>query len=430
MLEPGHAFVTEPRVALLSLGRWLPLLAALAGSGCDKSAALEQTRAPAHADRATSAVASGEVVPLPVAVRAPTSALEPACPERMALVPGGEAWIGSDPAEHQSADESPRYQTRLAPYCLDRTEVTAAAYSACVEGKRCTPAATNSPNCTWGRRDRLDHPINCVDFHQAEHFCAARGARLPTEAEWEFAARGGSATQRYSWGDESPHGRACWNGEPHTCVVARFPAGAFGLFDLSGNVWEWTSDFYGPYPWPPLESPSRVYRGGSWSRRFEKWMHTRLRNRSAPSDSGSHLGFRCALTPPGVECPFGDLPDGRCRHGVLTRSCSPGYAWNGVRCAEPGAPRCASGRHEEPGFGCILNVERPAVASEDNRAEVRKVSRTRSPEYDSDCQKTRRDRPKAFRYSGGTHDARNEVGRSQGCKNRDVGVGWNSACCP
>jgi sulfatase modifying factor 1 len=431
VLEPSHAFVTERRIATAETGRYLSLAAAFLLLGCRTLDPSERSEPSARPGERAAAAPLMQEPAVPVAVHAAsTPVIEPTCPERMALVPGGEVWIGSDPEEHWSADESPRYQTRLAPYCLDRTEVTAAAYSACVEGRRCTPAGTDSPNCTFGRSRRLDHPINCVDFAQAERFCAARGARLPNEAEWEFAARGGAAALRYPWGDESPHGRACWNGEPHTCQVGRFPAGAFGLFDLSGNVWEWTSDFYGPYPWPPPTSPSRVYRGGSWSRRFEKWMHTRLRNRAAPWHSGSHLGFRCALTPPGVECPFGTLPDGRCRHGVITRTCAPGSAWNGVRCAEPGAPLCAPGRHEEPGFGCIPDENGPVATTEDNRAEVRKVTRTRTPGYDSDCQKTRRDRPNAFRYSGGTHDARNEVGRSQGCKNRDVGVGWNSVCCP
>ena len=386
---------------------------------------------PPHAGAASSPLPSATPIdePVPVSIRTTPAVIAPVCPERMSLVPGGEVWIGSEPQERFSADESPRYQTKLAPFCLDRTEVTAAAYAACVEGKLCTPASTGSRNCTYGRADRLDHPINCVDFEQAERFCAAREARLPTEAEWEFAARGGSAAQRYPWGDESPDGRACWK-EPHTCRVARFPPGAFGLYDLSGNVWEWTSEFYGPYPWPPPEAPSRVFRGGSWSRRFEKWMHTRLRNRSAPFRQGSHLGFRCALTPPGIDCPFGTLPDGRCQHGVITRTCAPGSSWNGVRCAEPGAPRCAAGRREEPGFGCVLQFGRPAPGGAEVPADASRVARTRTPQHDADCLKTQRDRPKAFRYSGGTHDARSEAGRSHGCKNRDVGVGWNSACCP
>ncbi len=69
------------------------------------------------------------------------------------------------------------------------------------------------------------------------------------------------------------------------------------MFDISGNVWEWTDDWYAPYPWPPETGYAKVYRGGSWSRRFEKWMHTRLRDRAKPSDQGAHLGFRCALVP-------------------------------------------------------------------------------------------------------------------------------------
>ncbi|MDQ2647046.1 MAG: formylglycine-generating enzyme family protein [Myxococcota bacterium] len=408
-----------------TLGGWISLGAAVCALGCDREQEAPVSSVASAARAGSEPQATAAVAIQTVGDVTPTLT----CPERMALVPGGEAWIGSDPEERFAEDESPRFLTRLASFCLDRTEVTAAAYSACVEGERCTPAAVSSPNCTGSNPERFDHPINCVDFEQAEAFCKARGARLPTEVEWEYAARGGSAALRYPWGSEPPDGHTCWK-EPHTCRVGRFPADSLGIFDLSGNVWEWTSTYYGPYPWPPLESPSRVYRGGSWSRRFVKWMHIGLRNRSAPFRSGSHLGFRCALKPAGAVCPFGALPDGECRHGVVTRTCSPGYEWNGLRCAAPGAPPCAEGRHEEPGFGCVLDSARPTATRADLRAEVRKVSRARSPEFDSDCMKSQRDRPHAFRYSGGTHDARNEVGRSQGCKNRDVGVGWNSACCP
>ena len=102
---------------------------------------------------------------------------------------------------------------------------------------------------------------------------------------------------------------------------------------MTGNVWEWTSDAYGDYPFPPVESPTRVYRGGSWSRRFEKWMRLQLRNRGEPSFQGAHLGFRCVRTADGAVCPFDRASDGACVQGVLAAECRPGKAWNGERCA-------------------------------------------------------------------------------------------------
>lgn len=358
----------------------------------------------------------------------PPAPVTPSCPEGMTLIEGGEFWVGSAVQEHQSAEETPRYRTRLASYCLDLTEVTVKAYSACVAEGRCSPARTPWKLCNGSRPGREDHPINCVTHGEAEAFCAARSVRLPTEVEWEYAARGGPLELRYPWGEGSPDGRACWK-HHGTCAVKTYAAGAFGLFDLSGNVWEWTSTWYGPYPFPPQTGFAKVNRGGSFSRRFEKWMHTRLRNRSAPSDFGSHLGFRCALSPSGITCPFGTDGSGGCLHGVLDRDCPEAEAWNGVRCAPPGAPRCRPGRVEKPGFGCVSEI---AVADprRDLEGEASQVSRARSPEHDADCRTNQGDRSQAFRYVGGSHEARNLVSRRNGCKNRDVGVGWNSACCP
>jgi hypothetical protein len=346
----------------------------------------------------------------------------------MVRLPGGEFWVGSEPSEHFSDDESPRYQTKLAPFCLDTTEVTARAYNSCVERGACKPASTKRFLCNAGHAERADHPINCVTHALAETFCATRGARLPTEVEWEYAARGGERYLRYPWGEGAPDGRLCWK-HVGTCPVKSFAPGAFGLFDVSGNVWEWTDSWYGAYPWPPVQGFAKVYRGGSFSRRFEKWLHTRLRDRARPEESGSHLGFRCALTPQGVSCPFGSDQDGRCLAGVLARNCEAGQSWNGVRCASPGAPRCRPGRVEKPGFGCVLENESTPVAR-DIEAEGKSVTRARSAEFDGDCQRNQRDRPRAFRYAGGSHEARNLVSRRDGCKNRDVGVGWNSTCCP
>lgn len=351
----------------------------------------------------------------------------PTCPTDMVAIPGGPFWVGTS-SQQGDPEEMPRYRTQLAPFCLDRTEVTVDAYSACVAARRCAPAYDKWRSCNATSRQRGRHPINCVDWARAEAYCAWRGGRLPTEVEWEFAARGGERYLKYPWGGAPPDGLACWKHVGGSCEVAQYPAGAFGLFDLTGNVYEWTSSWFGPYPWPPQVGASRVYRGGSWSRRFEKWMSTTQRNRFAPEKWGSHLGFRCALTVPGTSCPFQASEDGRgCLHGVTNLQCKPPAVWNGLRCAREGEPACKAGRTEVPGHGCVTpDATTGSTAPEDLTA----VSRTRSPEFDADCSQYHPDRPHAYRYAGGTHQARNMVSRRAGCGNRDVGVGWNSTCCP
>jgi len=349
-----------------------------------------------------------------------------ACPAGMRDVPGGKFWVGSDPSDGFADDESPRFLTELPELCMDETEVTVAAYAACVARGACQAPTRHGLLCNFGRPELAEHPVNCVTWDDADGYCRARGARLPSEIELEYVARGGRSYFEYPWGDDAPDGHTCWK-HPGTCPVKSFPAGAFELYDVSGNVWEWGADWYGAYPWPPETGYSRVYRGGSFSRRFEKWMHTRLRNRQAPDKAGAHLGFRCALTL--GTCPFGEEQAGVCRHGVLDRSCPKDKAFNGARCALPGEPRCGDGWVERTGHGCVLSTpEDPEV--EDVEASAKTVTRTRAPEFDADCRHNSRDRPNDFRYVGGSHAARNLVSRRSGCKNRDVGVGWNSTCCP
>jgi len=360
---------------------------------------------------------------------APTPAKAPAaCPEGMLPLPGGKFWVGSEPSEARSPDESPRYLTELGPFCLDETEVTVGAYGDCFAAGRCEKPERTGILCNFGREERKAHPINCLSWKLADGYCKLRGARLPTEAEFEYAARGGDEYRKYPWGDAAPDGQTCWN-HNGSCDVKTFAAGAFGLFDVSGNVWEWTDDWYGPYPWPPATGFAKVYRGGSFSRRFEKWMNTRLRNRASPKDHSAQIGFRCALTLDSTRCPFGVESPGRCRHGVLERACGADTSFNGVRCAKPGEPRCGDGWAEKPGHGCVLEREiEPEI--EDVQAAMALVSTARSPEFDGDCALNAPGRPRAFRYAGGSHAARNQVSKSAGCKNRDVGVGWNSTCCP
>jgi formylglycine-generating enzyme required for sulfatase activity len=381
----------------------------------------------------------------PSAAKAPESASARAaagapesCPAGMVRIPAATTFVGS-PRGQGVDDEWPRYRTAIAPFCIDEAEVTAAEYARCVSAGKCTASRGDRVTCTSSRHETAggllkdetrDLPMNCVDFHQAAAACAFRGARLPTEAEWEYAATSGDA-RAYSWGDQSPDDRACWK-HAGACPVKSYPPGAFGLFDMTGNLWEWTSDAYGDYPFPPQvrdgEGPLRVYRGGSWSRRFEKWMRARLRNRAPPDFEGSHLGFRCAVTTPGTPCAAGNSPDGGCLHTVLSAECRPGKTWNGSRCAADSAPGCGEGRHFVPGHGCERDV--PVEEAGSGSLDVAAVRRIRSPEFDADCGRFQAPRPNAYRFEGGSHAARNAVESRARCKNRDVGAGWNSACCP
>jgi hypothetical protein len=315
---------------------------------------------------------------------------------------------------------------------MDLTEVTVTAYRSCVTSGACKPARDKRRFCNERWEGRGDHPINCVNWFEARDYCAWRRVRLPTEVEWEFAARGGSESRKYPWGDGEPDGRACWKHVAGSCEVKRFAPGAFGLYDLVGNVWEWTDDWFAPYPWPALAGYSKVYRGGGWSRRFEKWMRPQLRNRGLPTHWGSHLGFRCAFSPPAAECPFGRSAEAadRCLFGVTRVECGKGKHWNGQRCAAKEAPECPERTQKIPGRGCTSPSALPAAVASGAPSSEDQVSRAPAPEFDADCRRFHPTQPKAYRYRGGTHDERNKVSRAAGCRNRDVGAGWNSTCCP
>jgi formylglycine-generating enzyme required for sulfatase activity len=353
---------------------------------------------------------------------------EDACAPGMRLVRGGEFWMGS-PRRKGASEERPRHQTRVADFCLDAKEVTAGEFAKCVEAGRCSPPRGAQSTCNYERRQ--EHPINCVDWNQARDYCGSLGARLPTELEWEYAARGGALYSTYSWGDESPDGRACWKSS-HSCEAGSFPPGAFGLSDMTGNVWEWTNDWFADYPWPKAAGQNKVFRGGGWSRRFDKWMRATLRNRTSPESWGSHLGFRCAQLARNAECPFGEGDEpGLCRHGVLAVECdNPDQEFNGMRCARPGEPQCRARQEAVPGHGCVSRNGAEPGSKRDTSESEEPPTRQRSPEFDEDCRRNQPARPNAFVFEGGSHQGRNRYGRELGCKNRDVGVGWNSACCP
>ena len=176
------------------------------------------------------------------------------------------------------------------------------------------------PGATW-RDGPEDHPVTHVAFEDAESFATWTGKQLPTEAEWEFAARGGLEGATFAWGDEhSPDGRPMantWQGEfpwqnlladgyEGTSPVGAFPPNGYGLLDVTGNVWEWTSDFFGAQPpeqaccvphQPGTPIPRRVIKGGSHLCAPNYCLRYRpaARQSETVDTSTGHIGFRCIV---------------------------------------------------------------------------------------------------------------------------------------
>jgi formylglycine-generating enzyme required for sulfatase activity len=192
------------------------------------------------------------------------------------------------------------------PFLLDVTPVKVGAYQECVKAGKCSTESLNSSSfgshsyCNWGKANRANHPINCLDWNQARTYCAAVGKRLPTVEELEWAARGAERGTTYPWGNESPSNQLCWNGgsvqrsvkKLGTCTVGSFPAGDSpqGLKDLAGNVWEWTSSEY--------DSSNYVVHGGCW---YDDTPRSGVAAAGAyaypTTHHGESIGFRCARTP-------------------------------------------------------------------------------------------------------------------------------------
>ena len=222
----------------------------------------------------------------------------------MIVLQGGTFQMGSDVG---GSDEKPVHSVTLSGFSLDLTEVTVAAYGKCVTSGGCT-APNSGGSCNWGNDARQAHPINCLDWNQAKAYCTWLGKRLPTEAEWEYAARSGGQAITYPWGNALPScnlavmANGCGSGST-LAVCAKTPGNtAHGICDMAGNVWEWVEDAYGPYPGTPATNPvvntgsTRVLRGGSWNYNFSNYLRAALRYHNAPSNRYYYAGFRCART--------------------------------------------------------------------------------------------------------------------------------------
>ncbi|MCC6552764.1 MAG: SUMF1/EgtB/PvdO family nonheme iron enzyme [Polyangiaceae bacterium] len=239
------------------------------------------------------------------------------------LEPGGEACADDMADPNDIADvfkaEAPAHEVHLSDYWIDRTEVTVARYRRCVSAGACD----EPPYASGGRRfDHPDLPVVLVTWNDAVRFCAWAGGRLPTEAEWERAARGAGGPapaasaqlgRRYPWGHiynpfHSNHGRLAFDafddgdGFLELAPAGSFPAGRTpdGIDDLAGNVEEWVADYFGEYPAGNAKDPlgptmgeERVVRGGSYTH-ARPWLRGAARSRDVPSSRRAWRGFRCA----------------------------------------------------------------------------------------------------------------------------------------
>jgi formylglycine-generating enzyme required for sulfatase activity len=221
----------------------------------------------------------------------------------MARLPGGRFVMGTANARAPS-NERPARALVVAPFWIDRTEVTVGAYRACVERGGCVRPSRASAACTFDLGD-AELPVSCVHWSDADTFCRAAGKRLPTESEWEYAARGTYSTP-FPWGGIASCQAAAtlvndMSGKSCTARPARVgahPTGAsvFGLQDMTGNVEEWTSDWYveslgrGP---APRAGAAHVLRGGGWLSP-PSMSRTTTRNWGSAVEAGPNVGFRCA----------------------------------------------------------------------------------------------------------------------------------------
>ena len=265
------------------------------------------------------------------------------------LVPCGSFLMGSSPGQGASCVEMPAQQVPVKAFFLDQTEVTVEAYTRCVNSKdpnKCSPPVAHDDSsaarfCNWGKPGQEQHPVNCVSWCQAMAYCAWNHQRLPTEIEWEYAARG-PAHSEFPWGEGLDGSQACWNQpDAGTCPVASAHPKTLlgapndnGLSDLAGNTWEWVATSFCPYPLsdptPPagqpgmpdaacaaatacdwdmacfnknVAKPYHSLRGGSWRNpaslppRAAARFSSPIKDSDTDGSQDNNNGFRCARTP-------------------------------------------------------------------------------------------------------------------------------------
>ncbi|MCG3157872.1 MAG: Hercynine oxygenase [bacterium] len=275
-----------------------------------------EVRGASETQKATFTIAQGQTteVTLRPSIKAPTvpreTSREPTKgpPEGMVLIPAGSFLMGSEDGD---SDEKPVHEVYVDAFYLDQYEVTVAQYQSYLR-------ATGRPNPgNWDEQlQNLNHPVVYVSWEDdATNYAQWAGKRLPTEAEWEYAARGGNTGMagnpkyQYPWGNVASQDHANYSGVAgkdkweRTSPVGSFPPNGFGLYDMAGNVWEWCSDWHAEdyYSKSPKQNPKgpvttggyRVLRGGSWDSNPQN-VRCANRNRYNPPVRNYSTGFRCA----------------------------------------------------------------------------------------------------------------------------------------
>jgi formylglycine-generating enzyme required for sulfatase activity len=233
----------------------------------------------------------------------------------MAQIPAGCFDMGDSSDGCSFDDRCPVHNVCISAFEMDVHEVTNAQYAECVAAGGCTePSSAISFTRTsyYGNPAYADFPVIYVDWYQANAYCTWAGKRLPTEAEWEYAARGGLSGNRYPWGDAISGTDANYSdsGDPwdnDTSPVEYYAPNGYGLYDVAGNVWEWTNDWYSSSyyhscvtngivndPTGPATGTYRVLRGGSWRHNTPTYLQVAARYADEPDGGYDGLGLRCS----------------------------------------------------------------------------------------------------------------------------------------